>query len=294
MNETELSRFVASMTAAVLAAGEHAAASQGTVQNIGKEETEVLPDSDNAYVQKRRSAKSVIDEQVQEMLLRAAIPLLSTTAVRVDAEEDTPTKQKLHREDAAITLVIDPIDGTLEYLNGSDTYSICVALVEDGRVRTAIVYFAARRTLYVMDGKPNPRKIVYSTDNTIITEEILPSPTASLSDIIYTNSRVPEHAIKELSEECSVVRDIDNEVIWPEALLKCISGEYQAAIFVRPQIRDVLIGAMLSNMPNGFAVDFSGNTIQWPNGGRIPEVAFGFGRLSETIKKCLRSQELRN
>ena len=59
--------------------------------------------------------------------------------VRRVAEGDDP--------DATVR-VIDPIDGTYEYLNGCDSYSVCLGVVENGKISMAIVYFPARDMLY--------------------------------------------------------------------------------------------------------------------------------------------------
>ncbi len=55
--------------------------------------------------------------------------------------------------------------------------------------------------------------------------------------------------------------EIDGKVLWPAALLKCISGEYTASIFHSPQIRDVLLGAIIESLPGGYMVDWAGKKI---------------------------------
>ncbi|MDO8524070.1 MAG: hypothetical protein Q7R99_00390 [bacterium] len=73
-----------------------------------------------------------------------------------------------------------------------------------------------------------------------------------------------------------------------DALLKCIKGEYNACVFHSPQIRDVLIGAMISKISGGYACDFFGNKIIWPNGGRVSQIMFGFNPLSQKVLACLK------
>jgi hypothetical protein len=73
----------------------------------------------------------------------------------------------------------------------------------------------------------------------------------------------------------------------PSPEVKSPETEFRAALFVRPQVRDILIGAMIETMSRGHAVDFSGNKIAWPDGGRIPNVAFGFEDLPNKVQQVL-------
>lgn len=280
MNPDDLARFVAKMTAAVLKAGKYAREAQGTVQNVEKDH-ELTTDADPEFVQRRDRAKTVIDEHVQDMLLMAVQDM--GISVRVDAEEETPLKHTIHTEDAMVTLVLDPIDGTLEYFEEGNDWSINIALVSAGKVIFALVYFPIQEIVYQLDINRNSYKGLHK-NGVLVSRELMSSSTDSTSKKIYCNNRVPEEAIERLSHSYEVVRDIHGIVKWPDALLGCISGEYKTALFVRPQIRDVLIGAMIETIPGGYAVDFKGNKIVWPDGGRIPEVAFGFGELPADIK----------
>lgn len=288
MNNEALRRFVDAMIQSAIKAGQFALESQGKVQNIGKEDEEELMHTDSEFAKDRNRAKTIIDEQVQEMLLATALATLGGEFVRLDAEEDTPSKKKFTSQDADTTLVIDPIDGTLEYLNGKDNYSVCVALVSKGAVLAALVYFPVHKILYLLDVDHKSYQCACD-DMMIANKELMQSPEVVQNSTVYVNNRVSQETNTCLSEKFTVVKDVDGQVIWPEALFKCMAGEYKAALFIKPQIRDVLLGAMIERMPSGYAVDFSGDQITWPDGGRIPEVIFGFGALPDAIKKCLRN-----
>ena len=284
MNATEIRRFSEEMIVAVLQAGKYALESQGTVQNEEKVH-ELTTDADPEFIQRRDRAKTIIDEHVQEMLL-TAVENAASEPVRIDAEEETPLRDVLHTESATTTVVLDPIDGTLEYFQGKDDWFVNVALVESGKVLFAIMYAPTQRKLYLLetDGKSYTCII---ENGAIVRHEAMISPPNTESKKLYFNNRVPEEAIEKLSKNFEVVRDMHGVVKWPDALLGCISGEYKAVLLVRPQIRDVLIGAMIETLPGGYAVDFKGNKITWPDGGRIPEVVFGFEEFPEEIKVAL-------
>ena len=79
-------------------------------------------------------------------ILRAAC-LASFPAIPVVSEEDTPTAGAGQDTNAAI-LLIDPLDGTKEFIKGRDEFAVNIALVEDGRVSAGLIYAPARDRLF--------------------------------------------------------------------------------------------------------------------------------------------------
>lgn len=67
-----------------------------------------------------------------------------------------------------------------------------------------------------------------------------------------------------------------------------MSGNYYACIFHTPQIRDVLIGAIIEHIPGGYAIDWEGKKLIWTNGGRLKNAIFGFNTPPKEILSCLR------
>ena len=280
MDKKTLYYFIKEMKEAIYGAGEMALGYRGRVRNVKKETEELLNDSN--FVKKQREAKTIIDEKIQEKLLLAASKLLNTWEVYVDAEEETSRKNLFSAKPTATTLVIDPIDGTLAYLLGRDCFSICVSLFENSEFLTAFVYFPARRDFY------------FFKDSAVYCEkggelQKIAAPKNKNSNLIYVNNRVGEQITKNLiTRGFQVINDADGVVVWPDALIKCIKGEYKACIFHSPQTRDVLLGAMISKMAGGYAYSWLGQPIVWPAGGRIPNVLFGFNPIPKDILLCLK------
>lgn len=275
--------FIKVIIPTVLDAGKFALEQQGQVQNVGKDIK--IQSDDNDFLIQRKQAKTVIDEQVQEKLLLAAHAALIGESVRIDAEEDTPSKHLFPTEGTEAVLVIDPIDGTLQYLNGSAEYSINLALVSKGDIVSALQYFPAHKMLYVIDSDGKPYCCLCDEDGIVEKKPLLP-PDGVQNEILYVNHRVPQQAC--LARTHTVIKDSDGAVLWSDAFFKCIHGEYKAALFVRPYIWDIVLGAIIAAMPGGYAVDFKGKKIVWPDGGRVPEIAFGFGTLPPEIKECIK------
>jgi fructose-1,6-bisphosphatase/inositol monophosphatase family enzyme len=93
------------------------------------------------------AALTSVDLAAQDVilqLLHAALP-----EVAVDAEEDTDTLQLFPpAEQDRPLVVVDPIDGTLNYARGSKDYAVMGALIHDGIYRAAVVHFPAWQQLY--------------------------------------------------------------------------------------------------------------------------------------------------
>lgn len=91
-----------------------------------------------------RSAESAaltsVDLATQDIILLALHAAFPEAAV--DAEEETATVGLFPRESAdRAIIVIDPVDGTLNYGEGSRDYAVMGAWIEAGRYRAALVHF---------------------------------------------------------------------------------------------------------------------------------------------------------
>lgn len=228
-------------------------------------------DGEDAYHKAMREAKTSVDEMVQEMLLHALLPEYQHI-VTLDVEEDTPSQQYFSCDDNINTLVIDPIDGTLDYLNQLDTYSICSALIHQGDIKVAIVYFPQRDMLYGYAQGMGTR--IYQQLSMDISGKPLDyEPLSQVPDIIYKNSRV-DAAVLRLCSGSHLIDDSFQHLGCPDAIAMAMRGEALAYVSKMRNIRDILLGAILSKMPHGHAYDFQGQKASWASHGRQDEIVF--------------------
>jgi fructose-1,6-bisphosphatase/inositol monophosphatase family enzyme len=93
------------------------------------------------------SALTAVDLAAQDVILHlmhAALP-----EIAVDAEEDTDTLRLFPEADKKLPLVVvDPIDGTLNYARGSQDYAVMGAFVNDGVYTAVVVNFPAWQQLF--------------------------------------------------------------------------------------------------------------------------------------------------
>lgn len=113
-------------------AGHVARQFQGKVENLGK----------SAHGTPESEALTAVDLACQEVFLELLCKELPEVAI--DAEEDTRLSAQAPPESPdRPLLVLDPLDGTLSYLSGSDDWAVMSALVEGGRFAASYLEFPA-------------------------------------------------------------------------------------------------------------------------------------------------------
>lgn len=63
-----------------------------------------------------------------------------------------------------------------------------------------------------------------------------------------------------------------------------MQGKVTAFIARTPQVRDVLMGAIIGKIKGGFAVNWSGNKLEWPTTITVPEILIGFANQEEIVR----------
>ncbi|MCL5438490.1 MAG: inositol monophosphatase [Patescibacteria group bacterium] len=286
MKKEKIRLFLEKMILAVRQAGFLAKSLQGKVVNEGKVIESFIDDSE--IIKAKRSAKTIIDEVVQEILLLAAKEVFDVKKITLDAEEETPSVSFFSKDVKDTTLVIDPIDGTLHYLSGSDCYSICVGLIHKGKIISIIVYFPARDKLYFIDENQKPF-VLNNAYSSKISNAIQIRGISSISKNIYKNYRVSNKIVECFDTKgYKVFDDLNDKIEWCDGLLKCLSGEFLACLFHSPQTRDILLGSIFNYIGDGCALDWNGKPLIWPQQGRVSRVLFMIGKNSDEILECLK------
>ncbi len=277
------------MELAVRQAGQAAAMLQGHVVNEGKQDPTSLPSDDDA-LRARRAAKTVVDEVAQEILLLAAAHLADLASLGLDAEEDTPSTRLFSASPTGRVLVVDPVDGTQAYLEGRDSYSVCLGVVDHGRLAHALVLFPARDQMYILDA-----------EGSYLRSPVLRYPSAGDRRLtaaaprtrrVYVNGRVPAKAQQLLVRAgFEVVDDTVDGRGAPDCILACLAGEAVAYVAHTRQLRDLLLGGVLAGATDGYAVDWAGEPLVWPPGGRVPRAVFGATAPPGELIACLRDPD---
>ncbi|MEI6533308.1 MAG: inositol monophosphatase family protein [Candidatus Roizmanbacteria bacterium] len=255
---------------------------EGKVQNDTKEVD--FREGEDTKELAGRTAKTVVDEMIQETIIHTVRSFLDTSLIQIDAEEVTPGLQFFSTTPQDTTLVLDPIDGTINYIQQSGSYAIHIGVIEKGTVSISLIYFPQTDTLYYLDADGNACVVSDFYTSTYIKFKQLKSNTA-LEKRIYINSRVPIDMIKQIQSKGFIVEKIFSE---NDGLLEIINGKAYAYIAVGRHIRDALMGAITSKVADGYLTDWNGNDIIWPQSGRIPQLIVGNTPLPEELKIILK------
>lgn len=106
---------------------------------------------------------------------------------------------------------------------------------------------------------------------------------------MYVNGRVPKGKIEQMKRAGYEVKGDDEDgMSCPLAILECLHGQAVSYVAHTRQMRDILLGAIVSNVNDGYVLDWQGDPLVWPESGRVPEVVFGVGRTPERLLECLR------
>lgn len=91
------------------------------------------------------AALTAVDLATQDVILHGFAEAFPGAAM--DAEEDTPAVHLFdHPREGAPLIVLDPVDGTLNYTRGSDDYAVMGALIDAGRYQAALIHFPVYET----------------------------------------------------------------------------------------------------------------------------------------------------
>ncbi len=130
-------RFIEVFRVAALQAGSVARRLQGKVcleEKRGEENPE-------------GAALTAVDLAAQDVILHILHRYFPEAGIDAEEETDTVSLFPPPRPDHPL-IVIDPIDGTLNYSRGSTDYAVMGALLSSGVYTAALVYFPARRTMF--------------------------------------------------------------------------------------------------------------------------------------------------
>lgn len=263
---------------ASIQAGVVALAMQQDIVNEGKQIEKLEGEQQRHY--DMREAKTKVDVMVQDMLLTALREY--RLELTLDAEEESRFLSAYPNSEAPYSFVIDPIDGTLEYIQQKDSYSICSAIILHHEIVAAVVYFPAVDIAYTYDPTYQARRFHPASYLGFTQGEALCATCEQVPNIVYKNDRVQSAWLTRFEEAGLQIID-DATCNCPQALIKCLEKKALCYVSDTRNIRDILMGAILSKTLEGAAFDEEGSPLTWPAKGRLP---FGiFTMFPEEIKK---------
>lgn len=181
-----------------------------------------------------------------EQILRAARPDYGWLS-----EESPDTAARLS---ARRSFVIDPIDGTRAFIDGQDSFSHALAVVEDGRVLAAVVYLPIRDRLYTaaIDGP--------ATCNAAPIAPTAQAETAGARILTGKPSLAPEHWRG--GTRPAFQREFRPSIAWRLCLVA--EGRFDGALSFRPAWDwDIAAGCLIAERAGATATTADGTPLRF-------------------------------
>lgn len=194
----------------------------------GGEKLEILTKEDQSPLTEADQASNKV---INAHLLKTGIPIISEENRQIDFKD---------RKDWDNCWIVDPLDGTKEFIKRNGEFTVNIALCEQGRPVFGVIYVPVTRELYVGDvrlGKSFKRELDpgHTLEDPIFTDrdEIHPSPTKK-SSIRVVGSR--SHMNPETEQYINSLKDtFENiEIVSKGSSLKfCLVAEGKADVYPR-------------------------------------------------------------
>lgn len=135
--------------------------------NAGKRILEIYSSGTEVQFKADKSPLTTADQAAHDLILSELSAL--TPDIPVVSEESDPGASAWIRqniENWQSFWLVDPLDGTKEFLKKTGEFTVNIALIENGSPTLGIVYAPAIRTLYSGDVKKSEAvKVIFSTDS---------------------------------------------------------------------------------------------------------------------------------
>ena len=179
---------------------------------------------DSPLTQADKNANEVINEYLKSTV----IPIISEENRQLDYAE---------RKDWSRCWIVDPLDGTKEFIKRNGEFTVNIALVENGNPVLGVIYVPVSKELYFTsaDGKTS-KKIIISSENDPVEEilknakEIKPSK-ASVVKIVGSRSHLNEETKNFIAE---IEKQNKAKIVSKGSSLKfCLVAEGLAQLYPR-------------------------------------------------------------
>ncbi len=173
-------------------------------------------------------ADKMANEVINSYLLPTKIPIIS---------EENKQLPYADRKDWSKCWIVDPLDGTKEFIKRNGEFTVNIALVENGIPVLGVIYVPVTKTLYFTNGQNSSKKIVLDLENTSIDTifekavKIQPAAMNGIVKIVGSRSHLNEDTKRFISE---IEKENDVEIVSMGSSLKfCMVAEGLAHLYPR-------------------------------------------------------------
>lgn len=236
------------------------------------------------------------DRAVQRLIVAALTARFPTDGIIGEENDDGSAITNRLPSVGNRVWVIDPIDGTNNYIAGYGAFAVCIGLLVDGIPVLGVVHDIARDETFV-GHQGHGAWLVRSTWLPISAQKTAPGPQSllMLTSNLIVNGALPMWAIRLLTTCPWKLRMIGS------AALECVqvgAGTACGAITLNGKLWDVVAAAAVTLAAGGRVTDFTGRDV-FPidltgySGGKVPFVAASPQALAPLLAELAHQQPLR-
>ena len=175
-----------------------------------------------------------------------------TPDIPIISEETTDNKNNVKLKDFWL---VDPIDGTYDYINNLEEFTINAGLIINNKPAAGLIYAPAKKRMFYSYGKGNAYELTNGKTTNLSKKEIKTRPIKFIS---YSNKIKPE--IQKVYQKIGVVENIKMK----SSLKFCVvaAGDYDGYVAEpRAYEWDIAAGQAILEHSGGTITDFNGNEI---------------------------------
>lgn len=169
------------------------------------------------------------------------------------SEETEDTTQRLSHDRV---FIVDPIDGTRSFVEGSNTWAHSIAVAEHGQITAAVVYLPLRNKLYAAakgQGATCNGTLIRASDNAALHQSTVLAAKPALMDHHWKTRQVP-----------TFKRNYRPSLAYRLALVA--EGRFEAMLTLRHSWEwDIAAGALIAAEAGGIASDRTGAPLRFNN-----------------------------
>lgn len=209
----------------------------------------------------RVGALSEADLEIQEVLLKSVYE--NYPFISVLAEENTETRLKF-QPGSEYCLLLDPIDGTKQYLSGGSAFCHTISLMKENRMLVSMIYSHTKNGLFVA----NSGRGVHLFPRACAPERIVLEPRRGNIFLCHV-SRISSDLMNDLS---AFGYDVKPSAQNATDILAMLDGHIVGFISLSPTVYDVWSPAAIIEESGGWLSDWHGMPLEFHNKARISHV----------------------
>ena len=165
----------------------------------GKEILKIYKSSDLGVEYKSDKSPLTLADKISNRIIESA---LRTTNIPILSEEGEVVNYE-YRKDLNKLWIVDPLDGTKEFIKKNDEFTVNIALIEENKPRIGVIYAPALKVMYFSEKKSGSYKILIDDSDQLHYSKAIRLPIAINSDeykVLTSRSHLDQNTLNYIKD----------------------------------------------------------------------------------------------